>query len=524
MENGNTVDHAADVIVVGSGPAGLAAAITAIDNGASVIVLDENDDIGGHAMLSGGTVHLGGGHRIQKQLGIADSADMIFTDWVRHDMVESRYCDRELVRAFADENVATFDFLEANGVVFIADIIRFRPDVESVGPQSVPRLFRCREWPDPNEVVIRDSARNGSGLVRALEESARRKGVRFLLQHRMTHIGRSDPEGPVDRVFAHADGRDLTMKARAGVVLATGGSSGNVNFRRIFDPRLTEEYQNAGAPYSRQSGDGEIAAMRLGASLWGTAAQTAGTSYTMARTRHIGCQWGYPGVKFGTDSPVFHRARATGLTVGDWQNLILVNQSGARFWNEDDGTQAFFDAALGYSERTTNPNGGGPIWAIFDSDAAARENWTTEPPHVDPAYFASGTTIAELAANLSNPYQRQPMDPAVLTATVERYNAFVDAGRDADFGRPRPACKIRTPPFHAAWATPMVHDTLAGLRIDPNANVLDLEGRAIAGLFCAGETHGGFSQHGLARACVFGRLAGRAAARRRTANGDRPPR
>ena len=507
-----TADHSADVVVIGSGPAGLSAAISALDHGASVIVLDENTDIGGHAMLSGGTIHLGGGHRIQRELGIEDSPDLIFSDWTRPDMPESRYCDRELVRVFADENVATFDFLEENGVDFIPDIIRFRPDVESVGPQLVPRLFRCREWPDPAGVIVHNGNRNGSGLMRALEKSARRKGAAILLEHKMTGIARSDAGGKVDRVFARAEGRELVIAAHGGVVLATGGSTGNVDFRRIFDPRLTEEYQNAGAPYSHQTGDGEIAAMRLGAALWGMAAQTAGTSYTMARTRHIGCQWGYPGAKFGTDSPVLHRARATGLTVTDWQNLILVNQTGRRFWNEDDTSHAFFDAALSYSDRAGDPNGGGPIWAIFDAEAAVREGWVTEPPFVDPAYFASGQTLEELAANIANPYQRQPMDPQALAETIARYNSFVEAGRDADFGRPQVTHRIATPPFYAAWATPMVHDSLAGLRIDRDARVIDLHGAAIPGLFCAGETQGGFSQHGLARACVFGRIAGRGAA------------
>src|SRR5262245_10635683 len=90
-------DLTADVVIIGAGVAGLPAAITARDLGASVIVVDENWDIGGRGMLSGGRVSLGGGHAIQQKLGIKDSPDQVFADWVRHDHGESRFSDRDLV-------------------------------------------------------------------------------------------------------------------------------------------------------------------------------------------------------------------------------------------------------------------------------------------------------------------------------------------------------------------------------------------------------------------------------------------
>ena len=511
-ESGCVSYEEADVVVIGAGPAGLAAAISALNAGASVTVVEENDDIGGHGMVSGGTLHLGGGHRLQQQQGIVDSAELVFSDWVRHDAIESRFCDRDLVRVFADSNVAAFDFLVENGVEFLPHTVELRLDVDSVGPQSVPRLFRCREWPNPTQVVVRDSGRNGSGLVRPLERSARQKGATFLLRHKMTGLDRSRAGGPMDLVDCASERGTRRLRARGGIVLATGGSSGNVALRRVFDPRLTEEYQHAGAPYSFQTGDGEMAAMAFGAALWCTAAQTAGTCLTLTKTWHIGCRWGYRGLKFRPDSPCFSRARATGLTVTDWQNVILVKRNGKRFWNESDSGQGFFDAALAYCEGGTSLNGGGPIWAIFDQDAVEREDWDPRPPNVDPDYFARGSSFEELTANIRNPYQHGPMDGAALKQTVERYNGFVAAGVDGDFGRPQPRYMIRRAPFFAAWATPILHDSLSGLRIDRNAAVLDLEGRHIRGLFCAGETHGGFPQHGMARAIVFGRIAGANAA------------
>jgi succinate dehydrogenase/fumarate reductase flavoprotein subunit len=109
-------------------------------------------------------------------------------------------------------------------------------------------------------------------------------------------------------------------------------------------------------------------------------------------------------------------------------------------------------------------------------------------------------------------YQRVPMPPQNLVDTVARYNSFVDAGKDADFGKPQPRHKIARPPFYAAWATPVLHDTRAGLRINARCQVIDMNGAVISGLYCGGESAGGFSMHGLPRAICQGFIAGKHAA------------
>jgi succinate dehydrogenase/fumarate reductase flavoprotein subunit len=499
-----------DVVVVGAGAAGLAAAVSACDHGAAVIVVEENFDIGGHAMLSGGRVQLGGGNALQNKLGIKDSPDQVYADWIDHQRGDSRYNDRDLVRAFADECVPTFQFLLDNGVTFIEKPIA-TPDAS-----SVPRVFVSHEWHIPNELIAPRRNRNGSGLVRRLAESARKKGARILLKHEMTRIVRDQPKsGRVLGIVAEADGMPVAIEARKGVVIATGGHTGNVNFRRMFDPRLTEEYQQAGMPYSYQGADGEIAAMEIGAALWATGTQTSEVGPAITKTRHIGCRWGYLSLYYETDSPIFHLCKATGLTVTDWQEAILVNQFGLRFWNELDNSYAYINAALANHGDTTKRNGGGPIWAIFDADAVARQSWKPVPPHVDPdGYFFQGDTVFELAGRIKNPHQKQPISGAVLQETVNRYNSFVASGVDTDFGKPTPLHPIAKPPFYAAWATPILHDSLTGLRTDSHAQVIDLRGEVIPGLYCAGESQGGFAQHGLGRCLVFGRIAGRHAAQR----------
>jgi hypothetical protein len=400
-------------------------------------------------------------------------------------------------------------------------------------------------WPmphsgEPADPAVQRTRSSGNGLMRALEIAARKTGVETLLEHRMVRIHRETPQaGPVLGISALCRGRTLHIRARRAVVIGTGGSTGNVEFRRMFDPRLTEEYCGlAGMPWSDQDASGELAAMAVGAGLWGFYNQIGEFGSNVTKPGFIGCQYNYRHLQWLPGSPVFDRARATGLRVADWQDLILVNMLGRRFYDETGGQfiannynsiepyvqgswrnvknaryepNNFLNAALAGIDD--GRNGGGPIWAIFDAEAAAREGWDPRPPFVDveAGLFFEAPSLAELARRIVMPYQRAPMPPASLEATVARYNGFVDAGLDADFGKPEPRWRIARPPFYAAWATPVVHDTRAGLRIDRKCRVVDLYGQVIPRLYCGGESAGGFSQHGLARAACQGWIAGNAA-------------
>ena len=113
---------------------------------------------------------------------------------------------------------------------------------------------------------------------------------------------------------------------------------------------------------------------------------------------------------------------------------------------------------------------------------------------------------------IKNPYQRQPISPSVLEQTVSTYNRFVDAGKDSEFGKPGPMYKVQKPPLYAAWSTPILHDTLTGLKINAKCQVIDRNNQVIPGLYACGESAGGFALHGLPRVTVFGRVAGREAA------------
>ena len=540
-------DREADIVVIGSGAAGLPAAIVAREAGASVIVVEAENHIGGHAITSGGNLPLGGGTSYQKKYGIEDSPDLFFRDLTDWSVVEPngfppyRYNDREIIRAFADNSVAAFEFLLAHGVKVID-----RPPNKighEIGNSALRTMqISVEDWPmvhtgksaEPSDQEIRA----GSGLIEPLHAAARNAGVEILLDHRMTAIHREAANsGRVLGIAVDHNGRNRNIHAHKAVIIATGGSSGNVNFRRMFDPRLTEEYCGlAGMPWSDQDASGELAAMAVGASLWGLFNFTGEFGSGITKPGAIGCQYGYVNVRWYPGSEVFDKARAIGLKVTDWQDVILVNMLGKRFYDETGdhftySTYMSVDPYEPYSYRNAknvkyNPNnfinaalagvgdghnGGGPIWAIFDADAVKREQWQPKPPHVDvdAGFFFSAGSIAELAAKIVMKYQRVPMPSHNLLDTVARYNSFVEAGKDADFGKPTPRYKIEKPPFHAAWATPVIHDTRAGLRINARCQVIDMDGEVIPGLYCGGELAGGFSMHGLPRAICQGFIAGR---------------
>jgi urocanate reductase len=500
-------DHEADVVVIGAGAGGLTSAIAAREKGASVLVVEKNFDIGGRAMMSFGGLYIGGGNRMQKAIGMQDSPDQVFADWSRPEKPMGRFSDRELVRTYADNNLDLFDWLEKHGIKWEA----YRP-----APDRLDRArTRLNVVPWPNEVT---NPGQGSGFVRPLARTARQMGVDILLQLQMTKIHReSQLAGRVVGITAtEVDNsyqpkfRTVNIRAHKGIVIATGGSAGNPTFRTMFDVRLTAEYQAENSEWTERTADGEIAAMEIGAALGATACQTTQDDNLITKGR-MGKKCNGSATQIYPTAPHFFRAGAIGLTVGDYQDVILVKENGLRFYNEmaRSADYEYNAAALAWTGDPKKLNGGGPIWAIFDADAMAREKWQVKPPYVDPSgYFFSADTLEELAGRIVNQYQWRPMPGVTLRQTVEKYNSFVDTGVDTEFKKPRPMHKIATPPFYAAWHTPALHDSYTGIRINTTGQVIDLHGKIIPSLYACGDSAGGFGQHGICRAATFGRLAG----------------
>src|SRR6202035_794530 len=330
-------DREVDVVVIGAGAGGLVAAIAAREKGASVLIVEKNFDIGGRAMMSYGGLYIGGGNRMQKAIGVQDSPDQVFADWSRPGKPMGRFSDRALVRPYADNNLDLFYWLEKHGVKW--DSYRPAPD----------RLDRARTRlnvvPWPNEVT---NPGRGSGFVRPLAKTARQMGVEILLQHQMKKIHRESQLGgrvigitamEVDNWY-QPKFRTLNIRARKGIIVATGGSAGNPVFRTMFDVRLTAEYQAENSEWTERTADGEIAAMEIGAALGATACQTTQDDNQITKGR-MGKKSNGSATQIYPTAPHFFRARAVGLEVADFQNVILVKENGLRFYKETADTRDY---------------------------------------------------------------------------------------------------------------------------------------------------------------------------------------
>ncbi|MGD0636946.1 MAG: FAD-dependent oxidoreductase [Nitrososphaerales archaeon] len=550
-------DYQADVVVIGGGGAGLPAAIAAFQAGASVLVVEMNYDVGGHAMMAGGGVYFGAGNSAQIQYGITDSPDLYFSDLTSPTLTYSVFCgthytDRSFARLIADNMIPTWDWLLANGVQFTCTALPNTPPSTGSGitwPSGTART-ESPYWNGASSFpasAASPGGQGGAGLVRPLEATARAIGVQFLLNYRMTSIIREQPyAGSVLGITAQATGgrflpgsitplqpyltqgnitlenTSVNIRANRAVVIATGGSSSSVNRRREQDPRMSSYMSTAGDPYSFQNGDGEYAARRIGASMWSCGGQNANNDCEIYKPGTIGAQ--YPHVKWVPASPIFPLARAGGLSVStaDYDGILQVNMAGVRFFNESTpgtggitGSYAWIDAAMSINAASTPPDyAAGPIWAIFDSAEVTRAGWTPGYPNTDPLFFFQSNTIAGLAQQInSNTFQTTPMDPNVLTTSVNAYNALVAAGKgDTQFGKTPFTNQINTPPYYAAWQTPVVWIWYTGLHINTKAQVMDLDGDVIPNLYAVGDCTGTIQMHGLTKHWIIAKIAGTNAA------------
>jgi len=564
-------DYQADVVVVGAGAAGMAAAIAAYEAGASVLVVEMNYDIGGHAIVSGGTVDIGGGTSAQIAYNITDSPAQVFADLTYPVSVGtsstngpntganfgtpavqpsfcSPYQDRNMCWTIANNSVATFNWLLANGVQFTDTAVANTPPAASHwNPVSGTPRSNVPYWNGASSFTASAAAPGGAGgtaLMRPMEAKARALGVQFLLNFRMNSVIREQPyAGNVVGITAVATGgrflpgsttplqsylaqgnitlenTNVNIRANRGVVIATGGNTSNVAARREYDPRLFAVYDVAGEPYSYATGDGEYAMRRVGAKLWATGNMAAERGQNFAKPGYIGTRYGYPNLHWTSTSPLFPLVVAGGLSVSNWDGILQVNMAGVRFINESSTASpeafAWIDAAMSINAAAQPPDfDAGPIWTIFDSAAVTREGWTLGYPNTDPNYFYQANDFNTLAQMINtNSYQTTTMSGATLIATVNRYNSLVSAGAgDTDFGKSAFTKQINTPPYYAAFSAPVVHDTLTGVHINSNAQVMDLDDNVIPNLYSAGECAGGMSAHGLFKCLIFGLIAGRNAA------------
>jgi fumarate reductase flavoprotein subunit len=463
-------DVEADVVVLGAGLAGLSAAIEAAGAGASVILLEKMSSVtDSHSTRCVGNV-AGAGSKMQIDAGITDSPER----W-REDILslgETRLMSPELLDILVGSGGSHIDWLQEMGVPF--EYICYRP------PDSVPR----------GHIVQGDAQPLGTVLAkRAIE-----RGVEILLEARALKLYRWE-DNRIAGVMAEAkDGKIITVKAKKGTILCAGDYSASKEIKVKFTPLLEDvNAETAGNPGN--TGDGFIMAWAVGAD--STCLDGVGEPKDLFM---------FPDQPRGTGiSEYLIRAGA-----------IIVNKNGQRFQNET--------ASVGGKAVYAQPDQ--VAFVVFDSKTATtdvapegapkgRGPWICTCRYLDdwrkfPGAVKETNTIEELTVKLG-------INRFGLLETINKYNSYVDAGKDLEFGRKDLGAGIRKPPFIGLGpGRPMMYRSDGTLMVNKKHQVLDVFGNVIPGLYAAGDMgrSGNIVGHGThtAWACISGRRSGKFAA------------
>lgn len=463
-------DEQYDVMVIGGGGAGMAAALTAADLGARVCLLEASAKTGGSTALSGG-VFYAAGTRQQNERGISDSAEAMYGEIV------SRHGDnavKPVVRRLCAEATSALEWLEGLGVEFPAALL------QSPSGRTIPR----------SHLAIGQ----GAAIARALDTAVSQQPIDVALKSRVQTL-LTDAHG---RVCGARVG-DSEIHAGA-VILSTGSYGADMDLVRRFLPKTKPV---SGIVWYTGHQDNRGDGIRMGESV---GAATRGTNSALVLA-----------------SPQF--TKAFEVFIAYW--AITVNKAGRRFVRED---AAYWEIAEAFEAQ---PDSRGfaifddrlleeeakPFPMVRDMVARGEVpcSWMTKPlkEQIEAGKVISAATLAELAAKIG-------IDPKALAETVSHYNGFCRAGKDRDFDKdPENMHEIAVAPFYAVETTPSVLVVSgSGLAIDEKARVLDRAGRPIPGLYAAGETQGstygpGYVASGYAvgSAITYGRIAGAEAAR-----------
>lgn len=451
----------ADLLVVGAGCAGLCAAIEAKDRGVGkVVILEKMSFAGGNTRMSNGC-YGAPGNWLQRKAGIADdSADRFYRD-----LDEGAYHtgNPALIRVLADGALA--------GALWLKDEIGMQFHDQLTWYEGHSRVRSLRAVGD------------GYRFVDTLLAAAEGRGIRVDYTTRATRLLREG--GRVTGVEAERGGKKLVYRSARGVVLATGGFGANIQMRQKYRGKwksLDASVLTSNSPGS--TGDGIVMAQAAGAAL-------VDMEYIQL----------YP-----INNP------ATGnLYLLDYarlnDNALLLNREGRRFVNERATRDVIASAAIGQPA--------GMAYELIDRRTAEQmrleESYAGEIERCESQGVLTRGSLEHCATYFGLPLSS-------LRETIGRFNAMVEKGRDEDFGRDKLKA-IDSGPYLMFSSVVSVHHTMGGVRIDPEARVLDARGARIPGLFAAGEVTGGI--HGMNRlgsaalvdGVVFGRIAGRSAAR-----------
>lgn len=440
----------ADVIVVGGGLAGLAAATTVTELGGSVIVIEKMENCGGNTMRSGGTLNAVDSER-QLEQGIVDSLELYIKNTYEGGGEKGNL---ELIRKLCENSKSARDWISSYGGEWQDSIYL---TIGGRWPRSLDAKNNATETLiDPLIKAIKNN--NGEIIVNC-------KAEELIME-----------DGRVIGVKAYDinSKKEYELYGTNGVILATGGFSANSDMVSQYNDTIPEDNPTTNSPSA--TGDGIIMGQAVGANI------------------------------IDMENILLHPHSGTNVYFsGMIDNSIYVNQLGKRFVNEQ------LDRNEVCQEILEQP--GAIVYAIFDSNVINEEFWSTQDGYQDFVELAKagkcgyGDTLEELAESIG-------VDPIELEKSVREFNQAVDGLIEDEFGRELFYKKIEDGPFYASIRSAYTHYTIGGLQIDSQARVKNTNGDIIPGLYAAGEVTGGIhgenrlGGNSLTECIVFGRIAG----------------
>ncbi|MDR7076135.1 succinate dehydrogenase/fumarate reductase flavoprotein subunit [Neobacillus niacini] len=535
--DGITWEYTFDTVVVGSGAAGLMAALTAANNGDKVVVLEKHKKYGGTTSISGGQIWAPNNNKM-KDFGLEDSYEEALTylksvvgDNTEHEVLESflraipeaiEYIEAHTPLRFqcipklldyrqelpgSSKGGRTLDIKPIS-----AEILEEKIDEVYLSPSFVPITYsETEKWHSfaypkyIDQELVNDRKKNnirtiGNALIVGLFKGCLDAGVIFKKNVSVKELIKNER---VEGVLADIEGEIVNIQARKNVILATGGFEWNEKYRR----RFLRGPLTAPASLPLSTGDGLKMVMQVGADL-----------------ANLNEAFWVPTVKI--DGEEFEGKQLYRMTRGERSlpGSIMINRFGKRFVNEaanyNDTSKAFhyFDA-VEYDYVNT------PAWIILDSLFKSKYSVVTSLPGEEaPVWLTKAETLAELAEKIG-------VDTEILEKTVQEFNEHAKAGKDPEFHRGESQYNwyygdpehpinpsvgpLETGPYYALRVYPGAIGTKGGAVINKHGQVLDVNENPIDGLYAVGNVAASIMGPGypgagstLGPAVAFGYLAG----------------
>lgn len=449
-----------DVVVIGAGGAGFSAAIEAKNAGANVVLLEKMPAVGGNSLISGAEMNAAK-NWVQPKLGINDDSPELHAEdtYKGGDMKGDMNVIKVMTHNALDAAKWCRDYL---GVRFEDDNLFF------FGGHSRKR-------------ALIPVGHTGTEFITKFQAKADELGIPVITNMKAEELIK-DKSGRVVGVKATMNGASYTFNAKGGVVLATGGFGANPEMVKKYNPKIDERFKTTDAPGT--TGEALYMAERAGAQLV-----------------NMGYIQTYP-----ICDPISGVIEL--IADARFDGAILLNQEGKRFVEELQRRDVLSEAIL---KQT-----GGYCWVLWNDKIGSISNTVKEHPTEYEAFTKQGIMATCDDLKCVADFTKIPFDS--LKGTVNRVSSMTGKGNDKDFNHRSGLVDMTQGKYYVIKAVPSVHHTMGGVRINEKAQALTAEGKAIPGLWAAGEvtgvTHGTNRLGGNAYTdiIVFGRIAGKAAA------------